>query len=92
MNEYPVPDQCRVCMNDRRFKRLCKSCTRRYLTCPYCQTEHPEHSEMVGIVRVDVGRLCKNCGPSQDKKLDFKLLKQKNNSVVRDSFLRRRVS
>jgi len=89
---YVEPGKCRVCMNDRRFKSLCKRCTGQYVTCRYCLTEHPELTDKLGIVRIDMAMSCKVCGPSPDKKLDFKLLKQKNNSVVKDSFLRRRIS
>ena len=90
---YAEMSHCRVCQNDRRHKQVCKSCARRYLKCRICGTEDLAKAEQIGVVELRIERSCKNCGPSGNE-LDGKLLKQRNNMVLKpeNSYLRRRIS
>ena len=93
MPEYATIETCRVCQNDKRHKSVCKSCARRYLQCRICGTEHLEFADKIGVVELRIANNCKTCGPSGNK-LDPRLLKPKNHSVVKpeDSYMRRRIS
>lgn len=90
---YSDIDHCRVCMNDRRHKSVCKSCAARYLRCRICGTEDMSQAELIGVMELRIANTCKHCGPGGNQ-LNPALLAPKNNLKLKpgDSYMRRRIS